>query len=291
MAAKHFEQVLQTAGLSPEQIKALNELPEDAKDFKTDDYIAPINTAVETRVKNDPKFYEGLNKDNLPPEFLKNLRGSLYGEEAGKVRHHILKGLGLSDQDFSDLGDDFKKIEIFTPAVIKKLSEGKVTDKELQKKLIEANQQLEELKNKTPQLEEQYNKKYDEKVNELKVESTIISTLATVQNLKAPAEYLSDKLIKDLRAKYAFAVENGVVELRQKDKPTLKALNANNTKELSLSEAITAILEAGNLIDKKKVDQKPGPGFEVNTGKGGLVMSANVNDKVQKLMAEEKAAG
>lgn len=292
MAAKHFEQVLQTAGLSADQIKALNELPEDAPDFKPDSYVAPINSAIETRVKNDPKFYETLNKENLPAEFITKLKGEVYGGEAGKVRHHLLKGLGLTEQDFADLGEDFKKFEIFTPAVIKKISEGKVSDKELQKKLIEANQQIEELKAAGPKTEEKFKADFDAKVSEFQVQHAVITTLASVPGLKAPAEFLNDRIVKELKSKFAFAVdESGAVELRQKDKPTLKALNANNTKELSLSDAISAILETKQLIDKKATQTQTGQTVTVTPGQGKLVMSSNVNDKVQQRIAEDAKAG
>ena len=58
MAQTHIDQVLKTAGLPEDQIKALNDLPEGAE-FKPDSFIAPIKSTFENQVKNDPKFYEG----------------------------------------------------------------------------------------------------------------------------------------------------------------------------------------------------------------------------------------
>ena len=84
MAQNHIEQVLKTAGLPDDQIKALNDLPEDSKDFKPDQFIAPIKSTFENQVKNDPKFYEGLNKEQAkevikrpvgrPPKVVQNIQ-------------------------------------------------------------------------------------------------------------------------------------------------------------------------------------------------------------------------
>jgi len=287
MAQNHIDQVLKTAGLPEDQIKALKELPDETKDFKPEAYIAPIKTAFETQVKNDPKFYEGLNEENLPTEFVEKLVAKNYGAAAGKVRHHMLKAVGLSEKDFSDLGDDFKKMEVFTPAFVKKLSEGKVGDKELQAKLIEANTELEKLKGEIPGIETKFKSDYESKVNDFTINQNILTILASVPGLKAPAKWVSDGVIKDLKSKYAFAVENGNVELRQKDKPTLKPLTDHNTKELTLTDAINQMLEAGDLIDKKKSSViTPGP-TNVNAGPSGLKLPKHVNDKSNKLIADQ----
>lgn len=286
MAQNHIDQVLKTAGLPEDQIKALKELPEETKDFKPDSYITPIQTAIETKVKNDPHFYEGLNKENLPKEFIQKLETEQYGRSASQVRQNMMKTLGMSEKDFADLGDDGKKLDIFLPAVIKRLSEGKVGDKELQAKLIEANKQLEELTAKMPELETKYKGDYESKINDFTINQGILTALASVPGLTAPAKYVSERLIKDLKAKYSFAVEGDVVELRQKEKPNLKVLYDNNTKELSLATAISQQLEADGMIDKKKTTTITTT-TNVNAGSGGLKLSKHVNDKSSKLIAEQ----
>lgn len=289
MAANHLAEVLKATGLPEDQIKALQELPDETKDFKPDPYITPIYTATETRIKNDPKFYEGLNKENLPKEFLQKLNAENYGQTAATVRHHMLRAVGMTEKDFSDLGEDFKKMEVFTPAFIKKMSEGKVGDKELQAKLIEANQEIEALKAKTPEIEKQLNEKFEQKVQEFAINGAIVTALSSVQGLKVPVKFLDEKITAILKAKYALVNENGVVEVRQKDKPTLKALTANNTKELSLSEAIQQVLEAEQLIDKKATTRET-QNITVNSSENGLKISSHVKDKIERLKAEDKLA-
>jgi hypothetical protein len=285
---KHLEEVLKATGLPEDQVKALVELPENAPDFKTDTYVAPIHTTVETKVKNDPKFYEGLNKENLPKDFLKTLESEQYGRAAAILRTNVLKGSGLTEKDFEALGDEGKKMEIFTPAFIKKVTEGKVTDKELQQKLIDAHKELEELKTGQPELEKKYQSAADAKIADYQVSTAVLTTLASVQGLKAPAKYLNADIVRQLRTKYSFAISDGNVEIRQKDKPDLKVLVDN--KELTLAGAIGQILDADGLLDKKtttKVETKVD-----GDGKNGLKISSNVDDKIKKRIAEDaKAAG
>lgn len=291
MAQTHLEQVLTNAGLPADQVKTLVELPADAADFKADGYVAPIQTAVETKVKNDPKFYEGLNKENLPKEFVQKLESEQYGRAASIVRTNMLKAVGLSEKDFQELGEEGKKIDIFTPAFVKKLSEGKVSDKELQAKLIEANKKIEEHETALPELEKKYKGEYETKISDYQFSAGVLSQLASVQGLKAPAKYLTSDISNQLKAKYAFAIVDGNVELRQKDKPDLKVLTGKGTEELTLAGAITAILEADDLVDKKKVITKTDDKIKVDVGDGGLKISKNVNDKIAKRLKEDEKAG
>lgn len=291
MAQTHLEMVLESSGLPADQVKALGELPEDHPDFKTDEYVAPIRTNVETAVKNDPKFYEGLNKENLPKEFLQKLTAENYGATAATVRHHMLKAVGLSEKDFADLGDDAKKMEVFTPAFVKKLSEGKIGDKELQAKLIEANTKIAEMEAEAPKTAEKYKGEYEAKIVDFQFAAGVLTQLASVPGLKAPAKYLAADLTTQLKSKYGFEIVDGQVELRQKDKPTLKVLIDNGTKELTLAGAIDLILTADDLVDKKKASISTKEKIDVDTNGDGLKISKNVNDKINKRKEEDAKAG
>jgi hypothetical protein len=288
---KHLEQVITAAGLPADQVKALMDLPEDAADFTPDTYVAPIRTNVETAVKNDPKFYDTLNKENLPKEFLQKLESEQYGRSAAIVRSNMLKAVGMKEEDFKELGEDGKKIDVFTPAFVKKLSEGKVSDKELQQKLIEANTKIEELTNQAPTIEEKYKTEYEGKVTDYQFQSNVLGHLASVQGLTAPPKYLQADIARQLKAKYGFAVEDGVVELRQKDKPTLKVLTDNGTKELTLGAAIDAILVADKLVAAKSSTQHHSK-VDIDTDASGLKISKGVNDKIANRIAQDaKASG
>jgi len=290
MAQTHLADVLKATGLPEDQVKALSELPDDTKDFKTDAYVAPIRTNVETQVKNDPKFYEGLNRDNLPKEFLKTLESEQYGRSAAQVRANMLKAVGLTDKDFTELGDEGKKIDVFTPAFVKKLSEGKVGDKELQAKLIEANTKISEMETAIPTLEAKFKTEYEGKINDFQFASQVATELASVKGLRAPAKYLVGDISTQLKSKYAIVVTNGVAEVKQKDKPTLDVLTDNGKKILSLSGAIQLILDSDDLVDKKQTTTTTTT-TQVNTTNGELKITKNVNDKISKRLKEDQNAG
>lgn len=292
MAQEHLQKVLEATGLTPDQVKALAELPAEAADFKPDEYSGAIRTNVETAVKNDPKFYEGINKESIPKEFLKTIEAEQYGRSANQVRANMLKAVGLTEKDFAELGDEGKKIDVFTPAFVKKLGEGKVGSKELQEKLIEANNKIQELETEKPNLEKKYQDQATEKINEFTLNASVLTHLAGAQNLKAPAKYLRADVVAQLKGKYAFHIDGDNVEIRQKDKPDLKVLVDNGTKPLTLAAAIDAILEADGLVEKKNTTKTTTTTVAVTTaGGGGLKISGHVNDKVAKRLEEDKKAG
>jgi hypothetical protein len=202
----------------------------------------------------------------------------------------MMKALGLKEDDFKDLGEEGKKIEVFGAAFAKKIAEGKVTDKELQTKLMEANAEVERLKGGEPEIEKKYADKYAQEIANFQVGAGVLAHLASVQGLKAPAKYLANDITNQLKAKYGFEVVNGMPELRQKDKPTLKVLIANGTKELTLGDAIGEILKADGLIDVKQTTTSTTT-TKVTSDGDGLKVSKNVNDKMQKRILEDQKAG
>jgi len=287
---KHLEQVLTTAGLSADEVKKLAELPEDEKDFKPDTFVTPLRTNIETAVKNDPEFYKGLNKENLPKEFLKQLEQEQYGRAAVIVRGNMIKAVGLTEKDFEALGEEGKKIDVFTPAFVKKLSEGKVSDKELQQKLIEANNKIAEMEGKVPELEKQYEAKYATKLNEEKSQFVVLAGLAQVPGLKAPPAYITEKVTAKLREKYDLVIDGTEAKIRQKGKPDLLVLVDN--KELTFGDALLAILKADKLVEEEKGKVDPKTGKVVIDAdpdkKGEFKLNAHVNDKMQKRLQQEK---
>jgi hypothetical protein len=292
MAITHVEQVLTAAGLPADQFKALNDLPADAKDFTPDAYVAPIRTAVETTVKNDPKFYEGINKDSIPKEFLKTIESEQYGRLADQVRTKTLQGLNLTKEDFKDLGDEFKKLDIFVPAVLKKITDGKVTDKELQAALMKANEEITRRDAEAPTLQKKYQDEAAQTVNDRTFELVALSTLAQEPDLSAPAADLAPALISKLRAKYDFQVDGMNIIPLQKGK-TLRAMNAANTKELTWAEAVADVVTSSNWKTKKAATTTTSgtQTLETDGTTGTLQVSSHITPKMQKLIDSQQATG
>lgn len=291
MSQTHLQQVLTAAGLPEDQVKALVDLKDDAPDFKPDTFVAPVHTAVETNLKNDSKFFEGITKEQLTthnPALLKTLESEQYGRSASIVRSNLLKAVALTEKDFADLGDEGKKIEVFTPALIKKITEGKITDKELQTKLMEATDEITALKAATPELEKKYKAEADQALNERSFDLIVLSLLAQVPGLKAPA-LVAPGVIQQLKAKYGYAVQGLTAELRQKDKPDLKVLV--NNKELSLLDAVKDLVKDAVVAPAKGEPDKGTVKVSLTGEKGELKLNGHVSKKVQAVLDAEQKNG
>lgn len=288
MALKHLEEVIKEAGLAEDEVKKLIELPDDAKDFVAGTHATAIRNNVADGLKNDPEFYKGLNVDNMPKEFVKSIESAQYGRAATIVRTNMLKGAGLTEADFKELGEDGKKIEVFTPAFMKKVTEGKVTDKQLQEALAAANIELEGLKGSMPELENKYKTQYETKINAFEVKSGVLTTLASIPGLKVSPKLLLSNTLEELQAKYDLTIINGSVVIRQQGKPEMKVMVDNNTKELTLERAITELLTSSEAIDlkaaKKKTDIVNGQTIIDTDNQGGLKIT---NDKVKRRLEQE----
>jgi hypothetical protein len=295
MAQKHLEQVLTAGGLTPDQVKAIVDLKDDATDFKAEDQIAPILTSVETRIKNDPKFYEGINETNLPKEFLRKLEGAQYGRSATEVRKNVIANLGLNEADFA--GDEFKPLDKFLPAVLAKITSGKLTDKDLQQKLVEANTKLAQMEADLPNVEKRHKDAAEERISNMTFDLQVMTTLGSVPGLKVGAAVISDKIAAMIKSKYAFEIVGGIAEPRQKDKPTLAAMSTDGKKILTLKDVVEETAKSLDVIDpewdkkKKTVQQNGKTTLDVDPEAGkGFKVSPHVKGKIEKQIEKEKEA-
>lgn len=291
MAQTHLEQVATAAGLTPEAVKAIIELPADAKDFKTDEHVTALHGVVGNALKNDAKFYEDLTIEKLPPTVKKALEQEQYGRAANIARSNMLKNANLTEKDFEELGEEGKKLDKFIPALMAKFSAGKITDKQLQEGMLKAKQELEQLKDQLPGLEKKYADQYETRVAGFQNSANVLATIAQVPGLKVPASLVGRAIQDQLAANYTLVLVNGQTELRQLDKPELKVLVDNGTKELTLERAVTELLTKEKAIDEeaaKKSTTKVNGKTEIeNDGKGNLKLSPHVNGRLAKRMEQE----
>jgi hypothetical protein len=283
MAQEHLNTLVTAAGLTPEDIKTILEFPAEAKDFKPDDYSVKIRGNVETQIKNDPKFWEGLDENNVNEGLKKKIEAQQYGRAANIVRQKALKALGMKEEDLSDLSDDDKKnIETYISKAAEKYASTKVSDKQLQADLLATRKKLEELEADIPTREGKLKQDYETKFNSEKLDFIILAELATVENLKAPAQYLVQKLASELKDENAFVVNGLKATPKQKANPNLDVLEGS--KALTLKDLIVKKLTADGLIGEPA---KPGPqkgSTKVDIepdGTGGLAISSHILDKIK----------
>ena len=282
MAQEHLNSLIQTLGIEEADVKTILELPAEGE-FKPDDYVGKVKTNIETQVKNDPKFWEGLNEENVNEVLKKKIEAQQYGRAANIVRQKALKALGIKEEDLGDLTEDEKKnIETYISKAAEKYASTKVSDKQLQADLVEARKKLEDLEADIPTREGKIKQDYETKYNNEKLDFIILAELATVENLKAPAQYLVQKLATELKDENAFVINGLKATPKQKSNPNLDVLDG--AKAMSLKDLIVRKLKADGLIaDPVK------PGFQKGTTtvvvepdeNGGLAISRHVLDKIK----------
>jgi hypothetical protein len=284
MAQEHLNTLVTTAGLEADDIKAILELPADTKDFKPEDYVTKIRGNVETQIKNDPKFWEGLDENNVNEGLRKKIEAQQYGRAANIVRQKALKALGMKEDDLSDLTDEEKKsVETYVSKAAEKYAASKVSDKQLQADLLAARKKLEDLEADIPTREGKIKQDYETKFNNEKLDFIILAELATVENLKAPASYLIKELAASLKEENAFQV-NGLKAIpKQKSNPNLDVLEG--AKALTLKDLIVKKLKADGLINEQQQQQQSGKGkvtVDVEPdNKGNLAISSHILDKIK----------
>lgn len=284
MAQQHLNTLITASGLPEDDIATILALPEDAKDFKPDDYQAKIRTSIETAVKNDPKFWEGLDENNVNEGFKKKIESQQYGRAAGVAKGKVLKALGITEEDLSDLTAEEKaKYEVVIAKAAEKFATNKSGDKETQKLLIEARKKLEELETDIPVREGKIKQDYEKMMSDEKLDFIILAELAGIENLKAPASYLARELTAALKEENYFVINGIKAQPKQKANPTLDMLEGS--KVLSLKDLIVKKLKADGLIDEKEPSGgKQGGKIKVDVdpdGKGGLAISSHIMEQIK----------
>lgn len=286
MAQEHLNVLLNNLGLEPTDIEAIQGLEEGAE-FTPDDYVGKIISKSETAVKNDPKFWESLDENNVNEGFKKKIEAQQYGRAVNTVRQKTLKAFGLKDEDVADLSEEEKKnLEVFISKAAEKYSSTKVSDKQLQAELLEARKKYEELELKIPESEGKIKQDYEERFNNEKLDFILLAELAelsTTHKLKAPPAYLIKELAASLKDANAFVI-NGLKALpKQKSNPSLDVVEGS--KILTTKDLILKKLLADGLIEEADPNPQPGKGtFKARVepdGAGKLGISADVLAKIQ----------
>lgn len=296
MAQEHLNHLMTEAGIDQAEIDAILGLPVLATDAKPEDvekaktaldaFTGKLNSSFETRIKNDSKFWEGLDENNVNEALKKKIENQQYGRAVNIVRQKALKAFGLKEEDMNDLSDDDKKqLETYITKAGEKFAATKVSDKQLQADLVETRKKLEAFELEIPEKEGKIKSELETRFNSEKLDFIILAELAAIPGLKAPAQYLVGKLAAELRAENAFVIDGLKANPMQKDKPTLKVLDGS--KEVSLKDLIVKKLKADDLIGEAKAEGGKQSGkttVEIENEEGKLGISSHIADKIKANM-------
>lgn len=282
MAQTHLNQVITAAGIDQADIDKIIALPAEDTTFKPDDYVGKIVTTTETRVKNDPKFWEGLDATNVNPAFKKQIESEQFGRAANITRAKVLKATGLTEADLGDMSEDDKKsIDSYVGRVIEKYAATKVSDKVLQADLLKTRKDLEELTADLPNRETKIKTDLQTGYDSEKMDFIILAELASIEGLTTPAKYLVKELAASLKAENSFEITGLTAAPKQKDNPKLDILDGS--KVLTLKDLIVKKLTADNLIKKPEGETKQTGKTTVEVtpvGDGTLGISPDVLERI-----------
>ena len=276
MAQEHLNSLITGSGLEAADIEAIMALPAGDSDLTA--YATKVHNAVETQIKNDPKFWETLDENNVNEGLKKKIEAQQYGRAANIVRQKVLKAAGLKEEDLGEMTDEEKKsLETYIGKTFEKYASTKVSDKQLQADLVAARKKYEDLEVDIPVREGKIKQDYETKANNEKLDFIILAELATIENLKAPATYLIKELAASLKDENAFVINGIKATPKQKANPNLDVLEGS--KALTLKDLIVKKLKADGLIAEPaksgstkgttKVDVEP-------DGTGGLKISSHI---------------
>lgn len=290
---KHVETILTSLGVTPEDIAAIDAVPEaDQPTFDVNPFVDKVKGNYQTQFKNDATFFDDLTLEKLPAEVKKKLESNQYGRAATITRDKLLKGLGMSEADYADLTEEQKeKLELFVPAIAERYAKTKAGDKQLQSDLIEARKKLESFEGIEETMKTKYEGEANQKVTAAIFNAALIGELSAIEGLKIPASDIAATLNQILQSKYGFErVGDFAIELRQKANPAMKVLKGNTSQELTLREAIAEIATERNWVEKKaEGDGKGGGKVKIEPdGKGNLAMiPPHLQSKISSKIAEE----
>lgn len=274
--AKQHVAIFQALGLSKKDIDALEALKdEQLTDWKPDDTVDSIRTAVKKVLENDPEFLNGIPEDKIPEALRKKYETTQYSRFQNELLDAAKKQLGFDDKDLEQLSAEDRKSIKKTMVKIAELNLSKKNNTEGLKKLQDDYQDaLQQLEKKDTDWQTKLDtemKKVTDTNGEKVVRYLAQNNLASLDKIKlnVPASYIVDPILGKLRSKYSVVMEGDDLVLRQKDNAALKVVDKKG-HELSFAEAIRAqVLE--DKVGVEETPEKPGERRKttVDTSEGG----------------------
>lgn len=274
--AKQHVAIFQALGLSKKDIDALEALTDDLKDWKPDDTVDSIRTAVKKVLENDPEFLNGIPEDKIPEALRKKYETTQYSRFQNELLDAAKKQLGFDDKDLEQLSAEDRKSIKKTMVKIAELNLSKKNNTEGLKKLQDDYQDaLQQLEKKDTDWQTKLDtevKKVSDTNGEKVLRYLAQNNLASLDKIKlnVPASYIVDPILAKIRGKYSVIMEGDDLVLRQKDNPALKVVDKKTGHELLFAEALRAqVLE--DKVGAEETPEKPGERRKttVDTSEGG----------------------
>jgi len=288
-----IENILTSIGLPADEISQIMNVPEtDHETFDPQPFINKVKTNYQTQFKNDPAFFNELTVETLPVEVRKKLESNQYGRAANITREKLLKGLGLTEADYSDFTPEQKeKLELFVPALAEKYAKNKAGDKQLQNDLIEARRKLEEFSGQEETFKTRYESEANQKISAAIFNAALISELSSIPGLKIPASDIAKTAAEIVNSKFAFErVGDFSIELRNKENPTMKVLKKDSSHEVTLKDVLTDIATERGWLEAA-AGGSGGSGKVKVDGTGGKLnmqtIPPHLQDKIGRKIASE----
>lgn len=271
--AEHVNQVLERIGLEKADIESISKLPDDAKDFKPEDYAGKVAAGYENKLMNDTTFLGKLTVDKLPNELKRTVEAGQYGRFMNEFKALAVKqGIDIADLSEEDAKSLNKTVTKVFEKYAGKLGSSEAVTKlqnDLQKALHDKSEIETALPTKLSDLEKRVKGEMQTTIKKL----IASNELANNKNLKVKASLVIDSLLNRLENKYSLVNEGTEIFIRQKENPQLKVTDSAG-KELTFAEALKAEGVAEDLFNPETV--KPGE----ESGNGVYKITVN-GDSIQ----------
>lgn len=292
------ETLLTAIGIPAEDAAKIIALPADDATFDAKPYTEKVAGNYKTQLQNDPSFFNDLTLEKLPAEVVKKVESAQFQRSANIMKGKLMKGLGMTDADVSDLTDEEKeKLEAYVTALANKFVKTKAGDKQIQAELIETRKKLEAFDGIEEKLKTKFQTESDQKINSAIFSAALLGELSSIGGLKIAASDIARTASEVLLSKYGFErVGEFGIELRNKTNPSMKVLKDGTSHELTLKDALKAIAIERGWVNEDDGEGDDGDGKTKGSGKitvkpggGKLKMVApHLQDKISKKIAAEQ---
>lgn len=286
--ATHLQQLIEKIGLEKTDVDAIVALPDDAKDFKPEDYVAKVNTNYENRFLNDNTFLGKIDIAKLPATLTKSIEAGQYGRFINEFKALATKqGIDLADLTEEEAKSLNKMGEKVFEKYKGKLGSPEAVQK-LQADLSKALSEKAALETEAPTKLEEAKKGVRTEMQATIERLMAANELAAIKELKVRPALVVDGVMQAIRSKYTVTSTKDELVLTQKANPQLEVFDSAG-KKITFKDALLAEAKELDLLNpeqKEGDEDKGGKGKHTVTVEGDEVsipsfISNKINNKIK----------